>query len=188
MFWFDLPLTIILAFVFHLILRDSLIDNLPSSLNRRLVTFKIFNWLKYFKENYFVVIISCIIGGATHILWDSFTHENGQFVQSLEGLRNTLTIAGYSIPIYKLLQHFSTIIGALIIIYSLFQFPQDKKVVNHKTILPFWFSVGLIALVIVTARLLAGLDYTHYGDLIVTIITSVLVGLVLTSVLKPSIT
>jgi hypothetical protein len=35
MFWFDLPLAILLSFVFHRAVRDSLIDNLPAFLQAR---------------------------------------------------------------------------------------------------------------------------------------------------------
>ena len=64
-FWFDLPLSILLAFVFHLVARDPLIDNLPAFLAKRLTVFKTFNWTKHFKEYYPAVIVSVIIGAAS---------------------------------------------------------------------------------------------------------------------------
>lgn len=181
LFWFDLPLTIILAFVFHLIVRDILIDNLPSFLSRRLLIFKGFNWTRHFKENFLVVIASILFGVATHILWDNFTHEHGQFVQSIDGLQNTFTIAGHSIAVYKLLQHSSTIIGGLIIIYALLQLPTDKNYQRENSIFRFWFLVISISFVVVAGRLLTGLDYKLYGNVIVTAITGGLLGIVITS-------
>ena len=180
LFWFDLPLTIILAFTFHSIVRDSLIENLPMFLRRRLLVFKNFNWTRHFKENILVVIASVLFGVATHILWDNFTHEQGQFVQSIDGLQNTFTIAGHSIPAYKLLQHTSTIIGGLIIIFALLQLPEDKSSAKEKSVFPFWLVVSMITLAIVAGRLLTGLDYRQYGNVIVTMITGGLIGLVLT--------
>ena len=180
LFWFDLPLTIILAFVFHLVVRDRLIDNLPTVLTRRLLVFKNFNWTNHFRENILVVILSGVVGISTHILWDSFTHEQGHFVQAFDGLQNTFTIAGHSIATYKVLQHSSTIVGGLIIIYALLQLPADKIFSKQKSIFPFWFLVGVITLAVVTIRLLMGLDYKLYGNLIITFITGGLFGLVLT--------
>ncbi len=180
LFWFDLPLTIILAFIFHLIVRDSLIDNLPKFLNRRLLVFKNFNWTRHFKENILIVIASILFGVATHILWDNFTHEHGQFVQSIEGLQNTFTIAGYLIPAYKILQHTSTIIGGLIIIFALFHLPKDISQTEKKSVFPFWLLVSMITLAVLAGRLLTGLDYRQYGNLIITMITGGLIGLVLT--------
>ncbi len=180
LFWFDLPLTIILAFIFHLIVRNSLIDNLPNFLNKRFSIFKNFNWIQYFKENFLIVILSILFGVATHIVWDNFTHEQGKFVQTIGELQKTFTIAGHLIPAYKLLQHSSTIIGGLIIIYSLFQLPFDKKYKRQKNIFSFWFLVSIITMAIVAGRLLTGLDYKQYGDVIVSIISGGLIGLVLT--------
>ena len=185
LFWFDLPLTIILAFIFHSIVRDKLIDNVPDFLSKRILVFKNFNWTKHFRENVLVVLVSCVIGIASHILWDGFTHWNGQFVQVIDVLQKTFTFAGHSIPAYKLVQHTSTIVGGLIIIYALHQLPADRVLTREKSILPFWFSVGLVTLTVVAMRLLTGLDYKLYGNLITTIITGGLVGLVLTATFLP---
>lgn len=181
--WFDLPLTIILAFVFHSLVRNSLIDNLPNFLAQRLVVFKNFNWIRHSKENLLVVIASILFGTATHIFWDNFTHENGQFVQIIDGLKNTFAVAGLSISVYQLLQHLSTIIGGLIVIYALFQLPIDKNFQREKNILRFWFLVSLITLTTLTVRLLTGLDYRQYGNVIVTIIAGGLLGLLLAPML-----
>src|SRR5688572_23357716 len=62
MFWFDIPITILLAFIFHLIIRDQFIENSPRFLFNRLSGFMDFDWPKHFKANFFIVIISCITG------------------------------------------------------------------------------------------------------------------------------
>src|SRR6188768_3414024 len=43
-FCFDLPLGILLAFIFHNVVRNSLFDNLPTILKSRLLAFKHFDW------------------------------------------------------------------------------------------------------------------------------------------------
>src|SRR5688572_151694 len=53
-FWFDLPLTIFVAFIFHLIIRNPLIENSPKFLNQRLLNFENFNWLQHFKSHLFI--------------------------------------------------------------------------------------------------------------------------------------
>ena len=86
LFWFNLPLAIILSFIFHSIVRDSLIDNLPKFFNSRFLIFKNFNWTQHFKNNISVVIVSILFGAMTHIIWDNFTHVHGEFVQKIENL------------------------------------------------------------------------------------------------------
>jgi Domain of unknown function (DUF4184) len=181
MFWFDLPLAIILAFIFHLIVRDKLIDNLPAFLTKRLLIFKQFNWIKYFKENYLAVVISIIIGTASHIFWDSFTHKDGLFVQKIAVLRSAFIIEGYSLPFYKLAQHLSTIIGGLTILLVLLQLPKDNNFKRQKPIFPFWLFVSFIALIIIAIKFLIGHGNTSYADLLITAITGVLTGIILAS-------
>lgn len=183
LFWFDLPLAIILTFVFHLVVRDRLIEALPHFLKSGLSTFHQFQWTPYFKKNFVVVIISSIIGAATHLLWDSFTHQHGQFVQSIGALRQTISVAGNTIPVYKILQHTSSILGALIIIYALLQLPSDKRLKKRTFDFTYWLAVTLVASAVIVVRLLSGLDYHLIGNVITTGISCTLIGLIMTPII-----
>lgn len=184
LFWFDLPLGIVLAFIFHNYVRDCLFDNLPTVLKSRLEVFKQFNWNTYFKKNLIVVSISILIGAASHIFWDSFTHDHGYFVKTIPELTNTVNVLGKQIPILKILQHSSTLIGGLVIVFSLLKLPVDKNV-KEKLNLKYWGILILITLLIIFVRLLFGLNYKLYGHLIVTGISASLIALIFTpSLLK----
>ena len=87
LFWFDVPLGLILIFIFHNVVRDILIEYLPFSLNIRFSSFSKFNWNKYFQRNIIVVLISLIVGIASHIFWDSFTHSGGYFFETIPFLK-----------------------------------------------------------------------------------------------------
>jgi hypothetical protein len=50
MFWFDLPLAILLSFVFHRAVRDSLIDNLPAFLQARCNLARSLDWTAHFRK------------------------------------------------------------------------------------------------------------------------------------------
>ncbi len=128
MFWFDLPLGILLAFIFHNIVRDSLCDNLPTMLKSRFFDFTTFNWKEYFKSNWVVVIISVLIGTGSHILWDGFTHGHGYFVTTYSTLTETIDVFDVPIPVYKISQHSSTLIGGIVILIAIFKLPQNEKV------------------------------------------------------------
>src|SRR6218665_923701 len=45
LFCFDLPLSLMLAIIFHVFVRNGLIDHLPLFLTRRLLIFKTFDWM-----------------------------------------------------------------------------------------------------------------------------------------------
>ena len=120
LFWFDIPLGLLLAFVFHNIVRDSLFDNLPLGLKSKFLSFRKFDWNSHFKKNWLVVIISIFIGAVSHIFWDSFTHDHGYFVQTIPNLANTVNIFTLKIPILKILQHSSTLVGGLVIFFAIY--------------------------------------------------------------------
>ena len=182
LFWFDLPLGIIIAFIFHNIVRDSLFDNLPAFLKLRFNSFKQFNWNNYFKANWFVVIISILIGGFSHIFWDSFTHEQGYFVKTIPQFNLTTEFFGLEIPILKIIQHTSTLLGGLVIAIYVFKLPKDKKT-NKKTNKIYWIGFIAITFVIIVIRLMTGLDYKLYGHVIVTAISAGMISLFVTSFL-----
>ncbi|MBS1631355.1 MAG: DUF4184 family protein [Bacteroidetes bacterium] len=177
--WFDLPLGILLCFIFQNIVRNNLFDNLPTFLKSRFVAFKQFNWNRHFKENWLIVIISILIGAASHLFWDSFTHSNGYFVQTIPALTNTVVLLGRQVPILKILQHSSTLIGGLIIAYAIYKLPTERNVeerINPK----YWTTFFSIALTIILIRLFTGLELKQFGSVIVTAISAALISLTLT--------
>ena len=182
LFWFDLPLGILLAFIFHNIVRKNLFDNLPIFLKSRFFHFKKFNWNKNFKRNWLIIIISFLIGAISHIFWDSFTHDNGYFVQKIPGLSTTIDILGKRIPILKILQHSSTLIGGLIIAFAIYQLPIEKNI-TKKINLKYWFIFVGLTFVIILIRLLSGLEIKEYGNVIVSSISAGILSLILTSII-----
>ncbi len=179
LFWFDLPLGLLLALIFHNIVRDSLFDNFPSILKSRFLAFRQFDWNDHFKRKWFVVAISILIGAASHIFWDSFTHDHGYFVQTIPALQNSLNFFGGQIPILKILQHSSTFIGGLVIAYAIYKLPSnniEKEIINLK----YWTILVTLTLIIIAVRLLSGLELKQYGNLIVTAISAGLISLILT--------
>jgi hypothetical protein len=182
LFWFDLPLGLLLAFIFHNIVRNSLFDNLPTILKSRFLAFKQFDWNGYFRKNWLVVTISILVGAASHILWDSFTHDHGYFVLTIPTLQNTVDLFSRQIPILKILQHTSTLIGGLLIAFAIYKLPTnntEKKSINLK----FWIVVIGLTLTIIVARFLTGLELKQYGNVIVTTISAGLISLIITPLL-----
>ena len=179
-FWFDLPLGLLLAFIFHNIVRNNLLESLPKTFKSRLLKFNQFDWNRYFKRNWFIVIVSIIIGAASHIFWDSFTHESGYFVQAIPTLTNTVDLFGTQLPIFKIIQHSSTVIGGLVIIFAILKMPANKDV-SERFNIKYWIILTVLTLTIISIRFLCGLDYKLYGQVMVTGISAGLISLILTS-------
>lgn len=179
LFWFNIPLGILLAFVFHNIVRPELFNNLPKPLKLRFVIFSKFNWNTYFKKSWIIVIFSILIGAFSHLLWDSFTHHHGFFVENLSVLRESIIIFGMKIPILKILQHSSTLFGGFFILLTIYRLP--KNVIKRPRInIAYWKLIIGITLSIVAIRFITGLEIREYGNVIVTIISAGLIGSILT--------
>ena len=182
LFWFDFPVALLLTFLFHNIVRDKLFSNLPTALKSRFTTLKEFDWSSYFKLKWFVVTISILIGAASHIFWDGFTHENGYFVQSIPALQNSLDVWGREIQIFKILQHSSTILGILAIAFAIYKLPKNKTG-NEKINLKYWAISAGLTLTIVLIKLIDGLEIRQFGNVIITFISAGLISLSITPLL-----
>ncbi len=180
--WFDLPLAFMLAYIYHGVVRNALLENLPRGIYVRFLQTKQFNWAEYVKTNWFVVIISILLGAASHIFWDSFTHYDGYFVKLFPTLRHHVMIFGIWIPLYNLCQHLSTLVGGLVVIYYIFQLPKYEPV-NQKSNMNYWIYIMIISLIIIVLKLFAGLNYRSFDQTIITVISSGLMAITVTSLL-----
>jgi heme/copper-type cytochrome/quinol oxidase subunit 1 len=136
-------------------------------------------WNGHFKRNWLVVTISILIGAASHIFWDSFTHDHGYFVQTIPALQNSVDFLGRQIPMLKILQHGSTLLGGLVIVFAIYKLPTNKTEKENIN-LKYWTILAGLTLTIIAVRLLSGLDYKQYGNVIVTAISAGLISLTIT--------
>ena len=176
--YFDLPVGVLFAFVFHNIIRNSLYNNLPIFFSKRLKTFKAFNWNKYFNQHYFVVIISTLLGAASHLFWDSFTHIHGYSVQAFSIMQDTFDIAGNKIPVFKTLQHLSTLLGGLFLTVAFYRLPITNST-EHQIDMKYWVSILTISSGIIGLRVALGIDKNLSGSLIVTSISAILIAMMI---------
>ncbi|MTB51720.1 DUF4184 family protein [Lewinella sp. W8] len=182
LFYFDLPLGLVLTFLFHGVVKQSLFQNLPVFLKSRFMVFMDFRWPQHFRKHWWVVMVSILIGAASHIFWDSFTHQHRYFAQSIPYLTTTIPILEVQVPGYKVLQHLSTLVGGGIILTCVFRLPVNESgstYISRK----YWPTIIGITLVIVILRFATGLTWTQYGQLIVTVISAGLISLVATPLL-----
>ncbi len=141
MFWFDTPLTLMLAFIFHSIVRDQLIQNLPAFIGDRFNRFIDFNWNRFFRQHFIAVIISILIGIASHLLWDAvtqinWTHPNG----------HNRAMVIWNVYVHIILQGKTHPIGLILIAAYIMKMPSAANYhpvgINRK--IQFWMIVVLI--------------------------------------------
>jgi len=184
-FWFDLPLTLIASFIYHQVVRNRLFDNLPSFLKDRLSIYKKFNWPRYFVKNWAFVIVSIIIGAVSHIVWDGVTHNTMFYVKQAD-LSTMMKIGTINLAGYKFLQLISSIVGGLVVIFSIFslrRIHQPKTKIDYR----YWALVWFIAFFVFFLRFSRfgfHFYYFKYHRVIaVSAISSMMIGLILTPLL-----
>lgn len=175
-FYFDLPITLTVAFIFHFIIRNELIKNFPHFLYKRFAHYLNFNWSEYCYHHWFIVITSTLIGALSHLGWDSFTHLTGFFVQHLPFLQQTLSLKNTDIPIYQLLQHGSTLIGLSLICLFILKLPILVDKTNKISFL-YW---GAVFLIFLSCFSLFFANTIHtFGQSVVNFINALFLGLIL---------
>jgi len=114
-FVLTLPLALLVLWLFHTFVKLAVVRLLPDAIQRRLT-----NHLDEFAfggaGRFALIIASVLLGIATHLAWDSFTHPNTWVYRhcSIFGQLFHVPIVG-AIPLYKVFQHGSTIIGIAIL-------------------------------------------------------------------------
>jgi hypothetical protein len=189
-FYFNLPLCLIMAYIFHYIIKKPFILNLPKPIDRWFYHIAMGRWsIKSIKDLY-IFIYSAIIGMFSHVLWDGFTHEGGMFVKIIHGLRNHIHLMNDQIPIYKFFQHGSTLLGFLIILLYLYKnrglyernfysIPVKRKFIYYLLIL--LITTGIVSYEIIFV--LGGFYLNYLGSYIVTLINGVMIGVTITSLI-----
>lgn len=64
--------------------------------------------------------VGLLLGGLTHLIWDGFTHENARGVQMLPIFEGwSITLAGHPFSWFRFLQHTSSVLGLLFVLWYL---------------------------------------------------------------------
>ncbi|MGA8090409.1 MAG: DUF4184 family protein [Terracidiphilus sp.] len=115
-FALDLPLSLVVLWLFHRYAKEPLAACLPASARARLQlgprTLSIHSLSRFA-----LIVLSILVGIATHILWDSFTHSGhllGHQVPFLDG-QVSLPLFGPR-PWFGILQYFSSVLGIVILL------------------------------------------------------------------------
>lgn len=178
----NLPLCFLLSYILTKIIKYPFISNLPFGLSKY-YTYLLDDKNKSINLKSFIVFIySCLIGMLTHVFWDAFTHKTGFFVTNIKFLTKSFNMLSYKLPIYKVLQHGSTIIGFFIIL----AFLHSMKKISYKKFYCNKVKYHLIALIVLMLTLI--LSYIFFnnfgiGRFVVTIINGLFIGYFISSLI-----
>ncbi len=183
LFWFDLPFGLLICFVFHTLIRNPLISNLPAPFQKRFYSFCQFNWNLYFKKYWSFILVSIMIGAGFHIFWDFFVHNSSNYLYSLYSTKKSQGKIISERNYYYILWSTNSLIGVIaIIIYVLKIHINEQALVNTK-INGYWIILQCFTIFFSFVRIYFD-QYLSIEDIIVSITSAFLLSLILVSLLK----
>jgi len=114
MFWFCLPLGMLLYLAFHLLLKKPLHELLPPAIAALPAIRQ--SGPRLPSASGPTIVLSLLLGTLTHLGWDALTHQSFLSVAIFPFLSAHLfSVGSYHVYPYKLLQHISTVGGVLLL-------------------------------------------------------------------------
>jgi hypothetical protein len=180
--YFDIPVVFLLAFLFHSVVKANLFGNLPRWLRSRFQETLDYNFVGDLKRHPWRFTFSALLGSASHLFWDSFTHPDGYFVNLLwfyEG--TTVRYDGATYPLYYALQHFSTYIGMFFVVVYIMQ-KKPSPVTASRISWRYWIIFLFISVAVVWLRFFIRPEDQTIGNVVISI-TGMCIGLIVCGLL-----
>jgi hypothetical protein len=151
-FVLTLPLALLVLWIFHRFVKLPVVRLLPDGLQGRLS--KDLEEFRFLGVSRFLhIVASILIGIATHILWDLFTHRGTWLYARWPLLRQSfhLPFEG-TIPLYKALQHGSSVLGvAVLLIWLVLWYRRNGATAPARGAVSMTKRIAILAVVIVVA-------------------------------------
>jgi len=125
-----LPMGILFFYLYHLFMAPVIVTAFPNKLKRRLPPHLLLGRPPPINNGH-AIILSILIGAATHIVWDAFTHADGipQYITLLSTPLTTLD--NWAIMPFRVLQHLGTVLGLMLLLWWIWQWYRDTPMADH---------------------------------------------------------
>lgn len=193
LFIFDIPITLVAAVLFHTVVKRKALQVAPAPIARRLAEYAQRPWMpRWTPAAVAVLLVSALIGAATHLFWDGITHGDGWAPHRYRALVQIVNvpILGPTI-VHRVIQHVSTLVGLIVLAIVLVRTLRRVKPVELPP--PSWRRrlVWVACIVGVGACTFLHLSHLHLWDLgsiVVAIIDAFLGGALIASLVTPQAT
>jgi hypothetical protein len=158
------PLAMLMLWIFHSFVKVPLVGLLPNGIQRRLTPY-LTRFSFRGRGRLLLIAASVLLGMATHVVWDSFTHPNTWLYYHFLILRQTLPAPFVgSIAFYKLLQHASTIVGLAILAFWTWKWYATTVPCAPPTDRPSRGRDVFIVVVITSISVLGAIARVYFGN------------------------
>ena len=177
-FYFCLPVCTLMGVLWYFVVSWPLLQNSPVFIRSRFCRNLGAESLSF--KFLLLYLVGAILGSFSHILWDSFTHGSGYLVQHWPLLR----AVWFRVPVYKILQHASTLLGLIGIIFCIYRMPRQETAGQFSW--SFWLTfAGLLLLTfsVITLAFPIGFSFNALGNIIVRLISASFLALIAVSLI-----
>ena len=112
-----LPISLVTFVIFEALLKQPLVALLPPPFTLRAIA-PSWDWRHITSRSVLILMTAIIVGAATHVFWDSFTHAGRWGVHQVPALAKNYSILGVSLAGYKLFQYGSSLLGLPILVLA----------------------------------------------------------------------
>ena len=182
-----LPVTLILAALLHGLVKWPMLLVAPVAIARRAAARVARPWRARPGPGAIVsCVCSALIGSATHLIWDGFTHAQGFGPRHYRALKTPITLPAVGpIVLHRALQHGSTLLGVGVLGVLIVRGLRRSAPIALPAVPRAAARAVVVACVLIAASLtlarLAGKHATDPGDLIVGAIAGLLAGVIVAS-------
>jgi hypothetical protein len=184
------PVTLILAAIFHAVVKWPLLVVAPRWIARRSIESAARPWpAKWSVATILTVVISAAIGDVSHIVWDGFTHANGFGERNFPTLGTMVHVPGLGdMVIFRVLQYVFSVIGLFaVVIWALLSLrrrtPRDLAPMPRLWPRVIFYGITIAGVALVMLRALRILHATDPGSVVVSAISGMLAGTLVATVL-----
>ena len=169
-----LPLGLATCFCFEIVMRRPMMSLLPEWVQMRLSNQPLVE--RDLSLSRMALLACCILVAAgSHVLWDSFTHPARWGVQTFSVLSWKLSLYELELPLFRVLQHTSSVIGLLIVLcwagYRLWiSSVQPKNVIENSKLIRYlvWATLAAIPIPVFRKFFPWGFGIEHFLRLLIT--------------------
>lgn len=182
--YFTLPVGLALTFVFHLVVRNPLVWHLPAGMRKRLQGHLRFDWCRHFAGYYPAVFASLLLGGASHLLWDSFTHRLSPLAKQLPFLEASFLLGPLPVQGFELISAITSVVAVGYMGRLLMRRPAAPGApVPADCPRRYWPTVALLTAGVFAARVVAFATAGTSWDIVITLLSAFLLSLAMAPLL-----
>lgn len=185
-FLFNVPVTLLLSVIFHVLVRDQVIRHLPTYFRQRALAVQYPEWLTYLEKNWLLFLVSAVIGAFSHLLWDEFTHPDNYIVTIFPILLTQvkLPFIEKSMLLCRLIQHLSSVLGLVVVLWYVHRLPKAQlQPKQQQHWFRFWLGIFGFGMLFLLLNLFTRLDLLPApGNIVVILISGWMLALIISGV------